>query len=263
MQPLPLVTSPSNPLVKQARSLRQRKRRDETGLFLLEGLHHIGQALEAAWNIETLLYAPELLVSGFGQELVQRAASMPLRLQPVSPAVIESLAGKDNPQGMLAVVHQRRQGLEVLKGLESIVALVSPQDPGNVGTILRTIDAAGVGGLALLDGGVDAYHPTAVRASMGTLFWKQLAQGSFEAFVDWARGEGLQLIGTSAHAQMDYLELKPPSRWALVMGSEQSGLSRAQLQACDQAVSLPMRGRASSLNLAVATGILLYALLGR
>jgi TrmH family RNA methyltransferase len=95
---------------------------------------------------------------------------------------------------------------------------------------------------------------------MGTLFWKPFAQGSFQAFAGWARAEGVPLIGTSAHAQTDYRELRIPGRWALLMGSEQSGLSSAQLQACEQSVSLPMRGRASSLNLAVATGILLYAL---
>src|SRR5512146_2964155 len=105
MQPLPLVTSLSNALVKQARSLQRRKHREETGLFLVEGLHHIGEALEAGWQVEALLYAPEMLVSAFAQELIQRAGSLPLRLQPVSGAVIESLAGKDNPQGMLAVVH--------------------------------------------------------------------------------------------------------------------------------------------------------------
>ena len=259
MQPLPLVTSLSNALVKQARSLQRRKHREETGLFLVEGLHHIGEALEAGWQVEALLYAPEMLVSTFAQELIQRAGSLPLRLQPVSGAVIESLAGKDNPQGMLAVVHQRRQGFEALKGLDSLVALVSPQDPGNVGTILRTIDAVGVGGLALLDAGVDAYHPSAVRASMGSLFWKPVARGSFEAFIHWASAEGLELIGTSAHAPTDYRKLMPAHRWALVMGSEQTGLSNAQLQACDRSVSLPMRGRASSLNLAVATGVLLYA----
>jgi len=112
--------------------------------------------------------------------------------------------------------------------------------------------------LFLLDGGVDPYHPTSVRASMGTIFWKPIIQTSFNEFMDWSRRGGYQRIATSAHATQDYREMKPNAPWILVLGSEQKGLSMEQLKACDLSVSLPMRGRASSLNLAVAAGILLY-----
>ena len=140
------------------------------------------------------------------------------------------------------------------------MALVSPQDPGNVGTILRTIDAVGADALFLLDGGVDLYHPTCVRASMGTLFWKPVVQAGFDEFISWAKGKGMQLIGTSAHAQTDYREVGlGESPWVLVLGSEQKGLSDEQIAACDVTVSMPMRGKVSSLNLSVAAGILLYA----
>jgi TrmH family RNA methyltransferase len=262
MQPLPLVTSLSNLSVKQARGLRQRKARAESGLFLVEGLHHVGEALEAGWQIQSLFYAPDLLESGFGTQLVARAEKEHLHLQPVTRQVMESLAEKDNPQGLLAVVAQRRSGLEALEPARSLVALVSPQDPGNVGAILRTMDAAGVDGLCLLDTSVDLYHPGVVRASMGTLFWKPIAQAAFAEFADWAAGRGFQLIGTSAHAQADYRAFRPREPWALLMGSEQKGLSTEQMAACEVSLSLPMRGRVSSLNLAVATGILLYKLSG-
>ena len=172
---------------------------------------------------------------------------------------MESLAEKDNPQGILAVVKQRRLGFKDLGGIQSGIALVSPQDPGNVGTILRTLDAVGSNALFLLDDGVDLYHPTCVRASMGTIFWKPVVQTSFDEFVIWAKGKGILLVGTSAHAQVDYRETslgKHP--WILVLGSEQKGLSLEQIAACDVTVSLPMRGKVSSLNLAVAAGILLY-----
>ncbi len=136
--------------------------------------------------------------------------------------------------------------------------MVSPQDPGNVGTVLRTADAVGTNALFLVDGGVDPYHPTCVRASMGTLFWIPVLQSSFSELLAWAHEHGVQLIGTSAHADIGYRNFEPSPPWIVVLGSEQKGLSADQLEACDARVSLPMRGRASSLNIAVAAGILLY-----
>jgi TrmH family RNA methyltransferase len=247
--------------VKQARSLRQRKARIASGLFLVEGLHHVGSALEAGWEIETLLYAPDLLTGDFAQSLLDDAGRIGFTLQPVSAKVMDSVAEKDNPQGILALVKQRPLTLSDLGTIQSGVALVSPQDPGNVGTILRTIDAVGADMLFILDGGVDLYHPTCVRASMGTLFWKPVVQAGFDEFVDWAKGKGYKLVGTSAHAQTDYREASlDDSPWVLVLGNEQKGLSDAQIAACDLAVSMPMRGKVGSLNLSVAAGILLYAL---
>ncbi|MFZ5880161.1 MAG: TrmH family RNA methyltransferase [Chloroflexota bacterium] len=258
-----MITSLSNPLVKQARALHQRKVRAETGLFLVEGLHHVGQAVESRWEVETLLYAPEFLTSNFARGLIEnlerpQPGFTPPRLQPVSAEVMKSLADKDNPQGLLALVRQRRQTFTALDAGKACVALVSPQDPGNVGAILRTLDAVGADGLFLLDGGVDLYHPTAVRASMGALFWKPVVQATFEEFIQWARAQSVQLIGASAHADVNYQTLVPREPWTLVLGSEQKGLSREQTAACDVTVSLPMRGRVSSLNLAVAAGVLLY-----
>jgi TrmH family RNA methyltransferase len=259
----PPITSLSNPLVKRVRALHQKKARQESGRFLVEGIHHVGEAVEAGWTIETVVYAPELLSSSFARALIARLGTTS---QPVSAAVMESLADKDNPQGILAVVHQRQTELRDLKhstlpGAQTIrhaAALVSPQDPGNVGTILRTIDAVGADALFLLDGGVELYHPTVIRSSMGTIFWKPVIQTSFDEFVAWARQGNFQLIGASAQGEVDYQTLVPQSPWILILGSEQKGLSIAQTNACDVAVSLPMKGRVSSLNLAVAAGVLLY-----
>ena len=142
------------------------------------------------------------------------------------------------------------------------VALVSPQDPGNLGTILRTMDAVGADLLFLLDGGVELYHPTVIRASMGTLFWIPVVQSSFEDFIGWTRKGSYQLIGTSAKADVDYHNLVPQLPWVLVLGTEQKGLSAEQTTACDVIISLPMRGRVSSLNLSVAAGVLLYQFMG-
>ncbi|HSQ38904.1 MAG TPA: RNA methyltransferase [Anaerolineales bacterium] len=255
-----LITSLSNPLVKQARSLRQKQGRSETGLFLVEGIHHVGEAAEAGWDIQSVLYAPDLLTSDFARDLIALLETKQVRTQSVSAQVMESLAEKDNPTGILALVSQRARTLAGFSAADvsSAVALVSPQDPGNVGSILRTMDAVGADALFLLDGGVDVYHPSVVRASMGTIFWKPILHATFDEFADWARRSNFQLIGASAHAAADYRAAQVTPPWILLLGSEQKGLSPLQLSSCNLTVSLHMRGRSSSLNLSVAAGILLY-----
>ena len=258
-----LISSQANPLIKQIRSLRQRKGRDETGLFLVEGIHHVGEAVEAGWEIEALVYAPDQLTSDFARRLVDGQSQRGVRCVALTPGLFGTITEKDNPQGVLAVVRQRHTGLIDIapERFHFGAALVSPQDPGNVGTILRSLDASGADGLFLLDGGVDPYHPSSIRASMGTIFWKSLVQASFDDFVIWARRHGCQLVGTSAHAEADYRTFKPGRQPViLVLGNEQKGLSQEQMAACDVTLSMPMRGRVSSLNLAVAAGILLYSL---
>ena len=250
-----LISSISNPFIKHVRSLRQKKSRVETGTFLVEGIHHVGEAVDAGWEVESVIYAPETLNSAYAKELLSR---LNLRIQPVTATVMESLADKENPQGILAVVRNKNRSFEDADSAKKMAALVSPQDPGNLGAILRTVDAVGADALFLLDGGVELYHPTVVRASMGTLFWKPVIQTSFDDFIGWVRKRGVQLIGSSSKADVDYHTLVPHEPWALLLGSEQKGLSAGQTSACDVTVSLPMHGRASSLNLAVAAGILLY-----
>lgn len=257
-----VITSASNPLVKQVRALRSKKARAETQTFIVEGIHHVGEALEAGWQVDIILHAPDLLTSPYAREVLARAEGLRLKVQQVSAVVIESIADKENPQGMIAVVRARINTLESSGKISRAAALVSPQDPGNVGTILRTLDAVGADALFVLDGGVELYHPTIVRASMGALFWKPVINASFNDFVAWSRGHRMQLIGSSAHATMDYRSVSPQTGWILVLGSEQKGLSQDQLAQLDATVALPMRGREGSLNMAVAAGILLYQLSG-
>jgi TrmH family RNA methyltransferase len=258
------ITSTSNPLIKLTRSLRNRKERVQTRQFLVEGILHVGEAASAGWDIDVILYAPELLQSEFALKLIAEQEKKNIRCQPVSVQVFESLAEKENPQGIIAIVKQKITTITELspKNFKYGAAAVSPQDPGNVGTILRTLDAVGADGLILLDGGVDPFHPSAVRASMGTLFWKTIVQTSFDAFSAWAKENGYFLIGTSARGSVDYRAASHNDKpRILVLGSEQKGLSQEQIAACDALIKLPMRGRATSLNLAVAAGVLLYSLM--
>jgi len=261
-----IIASRANPLVKQIRLLRQPKGRRESGLFLVEGIHHVGEAVAAGWNVETLVYAPDLLTSDFGLRLVDEQSRRSVRCTALTRDLFAEIAEKDNPQGLLALVQQRHLALENLAAdhFSFGAAVVSPQDPGNVGTILRTLDAVGADGLFLLDGGADPYHPSVVRASMGALFWKPVIQASFGGFRKWARDYNYQLVGSSAHASADYRDFKRNDRATiLLLGNEQKGLTEEQKMACDLLLSIPMKGRASSLNLSVAAGILLCAMAGK
>jgi TrmH family RNA methyltransferase len=258
-----LISSYSNPLVKLVRAVRQPKGRRETGLFLVEGIHHVGEAAAAGWDLETVLYAPDLLTSDFGLHLVDEQSRRGVRVVALTGDLFADLTDKDNPQGLLALVHQRTFQLDnvQLADFKLGAAVVSPQDPGNVGTILRTIDAVGADALFQLDGGVDPFHPSSVRASMGTIFSKPLVEASFDEFIHWAKKNNVRVVGSSAHAETNYRDVKLSGQpIILLLGSEQKGLSAEQIAACDLVVFMPMRGRASSLNLAVAAGVLLYAL---
>lgn len=259
-----MITSRNNPLVKQVRALQRSKARREQGRFLIEGIFHVGEAIAAGWPLDVLLYAPELLTSNFARKLVDDYSAAGGRVQAVSADVFSSLAGKENPQGILAVGQVRVFSEPPADPPRRCAALVAPQDPGNLGAILRTMEAVGADALFLLDGGVDPFHPTAVRASMGALFWKPLYTLPRADFFRWSQETGVWVLGTSAHARQDWRNLKPPGdRPALVLfGSEQKGLAADDLAVCNETVSLPMRGRVTSLNLAVAAGILLYALWG-
>ena len=217
-----MIHSRANPLVKRARALRERKVRDETGLFLVEGIHHVGEAIAAGWEIEAILYSPDQLKSEFAQGLLRGSAR---REEPVSAEIMGYVTAKENPAGVVAIAQERSPGLRGLGHLSRCVAVVSPQDPGNLGTILRTMEATGCEVFFLLDGGVDPYHPTTIRAAMGASFWIPVVRVSFDSFREWLREGDFQVIGTSAHAKQDYLELEPAEPWILFLGSEQKGLT--------------------------------------
>lgn len=257
-------SSKSNPKLKQIRLLRQRKARDENGLFLVEGIRHVGDAVQSQAVIEILCYAPDLLDSPFALQLVQQLEAQGVPCLAVSSETFAGLADKENPQGILAVVRQPKFALKNLgsHNFPWAVALVAPQDPGNIGTIMRTIDAVGASGLLLLENSADPYHPSAVRASMGALFWYPLVRTSFAFFLGWARQQDYRIYGTSARGGQDYRQaglFQQPC--VLLMGSERQGLTAEQAAACDLLLRMPMRGKVTSLNLAVATGVMLYRML--
>jgi TrmH family RNA methyltransferase len=254
------ITSHQNPKIKQVRALQQRKQRDKLGLFVVEGIRHVGEAVEAGAELEFLLYAPGLLVSDYAHNIIQQLSETGTPCLDTTSDIFTALSGKEHPQGILAVVRQNLTPLEKLN-LENFpwgVALASPQDPGNLGAILRTIDAVGASGLIVLENSVDIFHPTAVRASMGALFWKPVAYASFQQFATWLKENGYHLYGSSTRGAAKYNHVDYQRPAILLMGSERKGLTDEQAQMCEAVVQLPMRGKTNSLNLAVAGGILLY-----
>jgi TrmH family RNA methyltransferase len=255
-----IITSTSNERIKQARKLHARKTRLDTGLFLIEGLRVTGEAVERGAEITELIFCESLLVSDYGKQLVDRAGQLNLPILQVSMDVFRSLALKEGPQGIAAVVRQKWESLESLQITDGSlwVALDAPQDPGNVGTILRTLDSVGGEGIFLLDNATDPFDPTSIRASMGSIFNLRLVKASFTDFTVWKNKRQVNLVGSSGQAEQDYHSTAYPGTVILLMGSERLGLQERHLNECSQVVRIPMVGKSDSLNLAVSTAVILY-----
>jgi TrmH family RNA methyltransferase len=255
-----LITSHQNPKIKQIRALSQRKQRDKQGLFIVEGIRHVGEAADAGAELDYVLFASEVLDSHYAHSLIQRFTATGIPCFDTSSDIFTALSNKENPQGILAVARQNLSSLEKLNpdNFPWGAALVAPQDPGNLGTILRTVDAVGANGLIVLDNSADIFHPTAVRASMGALFWKPVVYSSFTDFTAWRQENGYHVYGSSAHGDTKPEDVNYQTPAILLMGSEREGLNQAQTDICEAVIRLPMRGKSTSLNLSVAAGILLY-----
>jgi TrmH family RNA methyltransferase len=255
-----VIASRSNPRIKQIRALRSRKHRESTGLFFIEGARLLAEAVQTGAAIEALVVAPDLLTSPFGREIACSLELAGVRRLEVTPEVFDSLALRDSARGIGAVVRQRWQPLEAvgLSDRRCWIAVDAIQNPGNLGTILRTSAAVGGAGVILIGETTDPYDPSAVRATLGALFSQRLVRSTFAEFADWKRRRGYPVVGTSPSAPTDYKQVtyRPPP--VLLMGGERSGLSPEQQALCDLVVRIQMIGRCDSLNLGVATSLLLY-----
>lgn len=254
------ISSLSNRTVKLIRSLRSRRGREQTGLFFVEGIRLIAEAIQLGAGIDLLVVAPQLLTSRFAQDLVAERLRQGAPCLEVNAPVFKSISSKDGPQGIGAVVHQRWESLKQVHSNGELcwIALDAVQDPGNLGAILRTSEAVGGAGVILLGNTTDPYDPSAVRASMGAVFSQQLVRAGWGEFSSWEGRHACFLAGTSDASAVDYQAVHYESPLILLMGSEREGLSAERQALCDVVVSIPMAGRSDSLNLAVATGVMLY-----
>lgn len=254
------ITSTSNPRIKAIRKLKEKKERLESGLFYLEGLRIVIEAFEKNAAVETLIINQDLLDNSRGLELVDRARKQGVEILEVSRNVFESMALKENPQGLAAVV---RQHVLTLRDIDTNsmglwTALDEIADPGNLGTVMRTMDAVGGEGILLIGQGVDPYDPSAVRASMGALFSLKIIKASLEEFEAWKKAQAVRMVGTSDKANKLYTAFPYPQDLILLMGSERQGIQPRLEMLCDAVVRIPMVGQSDSLNLSVANAVVLY-----
>jgi len=258
------IESPANPLIKRMRALEQRKTRERERAFVVEGIQPVWHAVEQGAEIETLVVAPELLTSAPAQEMVAQQRAVGTRVAEVSAALFARVATREHPSGLAAIVHTRPQSLAglAITPTSLFIALHEVGNPGNLGTIIRTVDAVGGSGVILIGEGTDPYHPSAVRASVGTIFRLPIVQVDAVADVQaWCRDHQVAVITTSARAPHDYWGAMYPAPSLVLFGSEGRGLAPEVIAAGDLAVRIPMHGGANSLNLSVAAGVLLYEML--
>ncbi|MBK5263700.1 MAG: RNA methyltransferase [Alphaproteobacteria bacterium] len=255
----------SNPLVKRIRSLRDKKHRKREGLFLAEGLRILTEAREEGVLPEILFHAGDAANHPLGAALITAMEATGGDVIVTSPDILGKISGKDNPQAVVGVYQDRLTALKDIDRTSADIWIVAQalRDPGNLGTILRTGDAVGAGGLILIDDCVDPFSVEAVRASMGALFTQKIVTARWDEFILWLRSGAGQLIGTSLKARQDYQEPHYEGPVFLLVGNEAQGLPQDYEDQCDILVKIPMMGKADSLNAAVATAVMAYEILNQ
>lgn len=256
-----VISSPANPMLKRIRRLRSRKHREREGVFFVEGIQSVFQAVRNGAEIEAIVFAPDLLRSDRATRMVLERKEHGTRVLTVSPEAFESIADRENPSGLGAIVTAHAATLDQLRVTPGsvFVALDRVEKPGNVGSIIRSVDGAGADGVIVIGDSTDPYHPTSVKASMGTLFSVPVTTApGVDDVLAWAEQHGLCTVGTSAHADTTCWSTRLALPTLLLFGNEGSGLDQTVLARTQKSVSIPMSGTATSLNLAVAVGIVLY-----
>ncbi|WP_375289384.1 TrmH family RNA methyltransferase [Qipengyuania sp.] len=261
------ITGFSNPSVKAIRALREKKHRRREGRFLAEGLRLLTDARENGRLPETLVLSdardPHPLLAAL-EAAVTEAGGEVLE---TTPDILSKITGKANPQAVAGVFTEFDTSLERVDRSRAPIWLVAQalRDPGNLGTMLRTGDAVGAGGLILIDDCADPFGVETVRASMGAIFTQQLAQASWPEFLEWLRAgageQGGQLVAASLRDARPYRGAPYAAPCFVMVGNESQGLPDAYEAACDLRVTMPMKGRADSLNAAVAAAVLAYEVL--
>jgi TrmH family RNA methyltransferase len=255
------ITSLANAKVKAIRALHMKKARDEEKLFVAEGLKLVIDALDKGWSMRTLVFAKTARGTKPVEDVAAKAMARGAQILIVSEKVLTAITRRDNPQAVIGVFEQRfgdLQKVRLARG-DVLVALDRVRDPGNLGTVVRTADAAGAKGVVLVGDCTDPFSLEAIRATMGSVFAVPLYKSGEAGFIAWCQSAGAMVAGTHLDGAVDY---RLPDYGAkanvLVMGNEQQGLTPALASACDTLVRIPQAGTADSLNLAVATGIMLF-----
>lgn len=251
-----IIESPQNAQVRLFQSLATAKGRKEHGMFAVEGVRSVAALVEAGWTPEVGYVCFDLLE---GRELADRLEAVARKCYALSLRAFKALSDTVSPQGIAAAVKLPWTSLKNLPaGPGVFLALHELRDPGNMGTMIRTADAAAVAGVIVVGDSVDPFAPKVTRAAAGALFHVTLAVCTTEEFRSWAHETGAATVATDTAAADSVFDITFPQRTALLIGNEAHGLPEALLTASDIQVRIPMPGRAESLNAAVAAGILLY-----
>lgn len=256
------ITSPSNPKIKAINSLFLRKYRKETGLFVAEGLRSVLEGLDCGVVPEQLVFSENADLHEGLQRAIDATSTRGGLCLKVGDAVLEKLSRKENPQMVMGVFKQKFGRLQDINPAKSKcwVALEEVRDPGNLGTIMRTIDGVGADGVILIGQCCDAFSVESVRATMGSVFSVPVIPCSRDEFLDLTVTWPGAVIATALNERtVDFRQADYKKPLILVMGNEQAGITDKIQSAVHQTVKLPMNGRADSLNLSIATGIMLYA----
>jgi len=252
------ITSRSNETIKFIKSLQMRKNRNKTGKFYFEGVRQVGESFLSNYPLDLIVYSPDLLIADYGREIIERAKAKDIELIEVTEDVFRSFSNKNGPHGLAAVGNQRYQDINESQINGLWIALESVQDPGNLGSILRSLDGAGGKGVILIGQSTDPFHPTAVRASMGAVFYLPIMITTRKEFIIKIRKDNIFCVGTSCDTSNSYRDQPYFDDMVLIMGSEQKGISLALEKTCDALVTIPMAGKVDSLNLANAASIVLF-----
>lgn len=259
-----IITSRQNGLIKQLNSLHTRSGREKAGMFLLEGVRVVEEALDAGLILEYALYSEQLVRNHRGEELLARLTHGGIHLQQVEDHLLCEVAGTERPQGLAVAARFPKPDWPTEYGqLSSLRLLVIDgiQDPGNLGTIIRTADAFSVHAVICLKGTVDPYNAKVVRSAMGSLFHLPVIVDQVgQDVIERLHAAGVQIIATAVDQAVNYRLAAYSDRVALVMGNEGAGVSDLWMQAADLRVTIPISGQSESLNVAVAAGILLAEL---
>ncbi len=253
------VTSLTNQTIKDIRALSMRKVREEAGLFIAEGLKLVADAIAGGWPTRILVHR-----AGEDRPMLATAIAATRRsggeVLEVTAEVLEKLSRRDNPQTVIGVFEQRLEAIgDVRPSRDGLwIGLDRVRDPGNLGTIIRTADAVGAEGVMLIGETTDPFGIEAVRATMGSIFNIRLAAGSAADVLAWRQSFAGEVVGTHLSGTADYRSIDYAMPSVLLMGNEQQGLPEDLAESCDRLVKIPMAGRADSLNLAVATGVMLF-----
>ena len=254
------LTSAQNPAIKHAVKLRDRRDRERERLTLLEGYRELSRGRAYGLTIREVFFAPEFFLGENEYPLLESLAAEGARVMKIPPFLLEKMAYRERPEGLIAVAEMREHTLAEIPLYPDGFYLVAEavEKPGNLGSILRSADAAGVDGLIICDKGTDLYNPNVIRASTGALFSVPLAEATSREAFDWLKGHGIRTLAATPHATRLHTEVDLTGPVAIVVGTEQYGLSELWMKEADLPVRIPMLGKIDSLNVATAATILLY-----